>query len=75
MRAITKEQVATCNSSVALKAWINTFDIYKGQRYSKDGPPSTLKGQEGQPKWRKGDKKIVLIGENELCLQFERSDP
>ena len=65
MRAVTKNQVATCSAAIALKDWINLHDIYLGARYSKDGPPSKLKGMEGQPKWKKGEfKKCQGVGKD-----------
>ena len=58
----TKNIVATCNASMALKNWINTFNLYKGAKYKSDGPPKKYK-ENGETKvkkaWLKGDKKII----------------
>lgn len=72
MRKATKNQVATCNAAKSLKDWINTFNIYRGAKYSSDGPPSQLKGQEGKPKWLKGQKKICQgVGKDIMLSMLE----
>ena len=78
MQKATKNQVATCNASISLKDWLNTFDLYKGAVYSKDGPPSKLKGEkeEGKLKWYKGEKKKVQgVGKDVMLDLLEMKLP
>jgi DNA polymerase len=76
MQKATKGYVGTCNSSVALRDWINKFDIYKGEVYSKDGPPSKRKSDKGKPLWKKGAKKIVQgVGKDQIKDLLEMKLP
>lgn len=62
MQKATGGYVSTCNASVALKDWINDFDIYKGAKYTEDGPVvvfTELGVKKKRRQYLKGEKKIV----------------
>lgn len=68
LREVTNNYVGTCNSSASLKDWINTFNIYGGEVYEKDGPMVNYK-EDGQTKqrlqYKKGELKIVQAVDKE----------
>ena len=62
MQKATGGYVSTCNASIALKDWINDFDIYKGAKYTEDGPIVTYTEggiKKKRKQYLKGEKKIV----------------
>lgn len=73
IKLVTKNDVATCNASVALKDWINTFDIFKGKRYKEDGPVITYqedKETKRRKQWHKNDLMICQGVGKDLVLDM-----
>ena len=79
MQRATLNQVATCNASIALKTWINSFDIYKGKKYKEDGPVITYK-LDGKTyrrnQWLKDELMICQsVGKAELLDMLDMKIP
>jgi DNA polymerase len=79
MKEATNNKVPTCNASIALKNWINSFDIYGGEVYEEDGPLITYK-EKGKTKrrkqWLKGDRKIVQgVGKKDVLDLLDMDIP
>lgn len=78
MQIATGNQVGTCNSSTALKDFINKFDIYKGEIQKEDGPLKTYRqGGKSYKKhqWKKGEKRICYgVGKDQVKDMLDMPD-